>query len=64
MPALVFERIMSSEQGMYFVVPDDVPELTGKNRMVPGQVQSVRVGKGPCQKSSQKFSYFLKGTRL
>jgi hypothetical protein len=55
---------MSSEQGMYFVVPDDVPELTGKNRMVPGQVQSVRVGKGPCQKSSQKFSYFLKGTRL
>jgi hypothetical protein len=27
-PALVFERIISIEQGMYFVVPEEVPELT------------------------------------
>jgi hypothetical protein len=30
---------------MYLVVPDEVPELTGKKGIVPGQVQFSRRGK-------------------
>jgi len=61
---LVLEAIISFEHGMYFVVPEDVPELTGKKRMVPGHVQSVRLGNESFQNSSQKFSYFRRGTRF
>jgi hypothetical protein len=55
-PAFVFERIISAEQGMYFVVPEEVPELTGKKGICPGHVQSLRTGKGLFQKSRQKSS--------
>lgn len=48
---------------MYFVVPEEVPELTGKKGIVPGHVQSLRIGKLSFQKSRQKSSYFRRGTR-
>jgi hypothetical protein len=48
---------------MYFVVPEDVPELTGKKGIVPGQVQFVKRGKSLFQYSSQNCSYVRSGTR-
>ncbi len=56
MPAFVFDASISFEHGMYLVVPEDVPELTGKYGIRPGQVQFSSRGNGPFQNSSQNCS--------
>lgn len=56
MPALVFDASISFEHGMYFVVPDEVPELTGKYGISPGQVQFSSRGNESFQNSSQNCS--------
>ena len=51
--ARTLARCISRLTGMYFVVPVVVPDETASQGMSPGQVQSVRRGKGVCQYSSQ-----------
>ena len=48
-PPRTFDRCISQLTGMYFVVPVEVPDDTASQGMSPGQVQSVRHGKGARQ---------------
>ncbi len=56
MPARLLERAMARLTGMYFVRPLDVPEVTARYGIRPGQVALSSRGKSGCQYSAQKSS--------